>query len=169
MEVDLQRRHDLTVHVDITFHAIPCAGAVLAVGVRIGQNLTCSSCVCAAQICKSQLLQPTPAPSHPPPLHPPTPPHPPTPALSVNVLDASGTSGSDASSTSGGVVHLHKWRLNPAGRPIGKGGAAGEYTTPQTVALEREGNEMVMTLDMGASMQVRPGGGVEAWVVGGCD
>lgn len=25
MEVDLQRRHDLTMHVDITFHAVPCA------------------------------------------------------------------------------------------------------------------------------------------------
>lgn len=26
MEVDLQRRHDLDIHVDITFHSVPCAG-----------------------------------------------------------------------------------------------------------------------------------------------
>lgn len=94
MMVDLARRHDLNVHVDISFPAIPCAG------------------------------------------------------LSVDVMDASGTSGNDANHAKG--VHLHKMRLDQHGKRIG--GKDAEYQTPQSQKMVQDKTGTVMQIDLGAAM-----------------
>eukprot|EP00195_Chlamydomonas_chlamydogama_P017193 CAMPEP_0202900984 /NCGR_PEP_ID=MMETSP1392-20130828/12586_1 /ASSEMBLY_ACC=CAM_ASM_000868 /TAXON_ID=225041 /ORGANISM="Chlamydomonas chlamydogama, Strain SAG 11-48b" /LENGTH=284 /DNA_ID=CAMNT_0049587463 /DNA_START=274 /DNA_END=1131 /DNA_ORIENTATION=+ len=79
MSVDLERRHDLPVNIDITFPVVPCA------------------------------------------------------VLSIDALDISGTSENDASHAKG--MDLHKIRLDPQGKRIGKV----EYLTPQSQHVVEDG------------------------------
>jgi hypothetical protein len=101
-----------------------------------------------------QCLPLPPRPAHAPRSHPGTQkPHlqtpAPPPALSIDIIDASGTAESDVNFAAG--ARLHKLRLNAAGRPLRAGG---EYHTPQSQqAVVEAGRGTVMTLDLGASIQ----------------
>lgn len=148
MEVDLRRHRDLSIYVDVTFHAVPCAG-------EAAHTAACcpAACGCMQQAC---LL------SYPPcvgshawgPLHshpcmgPCRSTHPvprPPAALSVDIIDASGTADSDVNYAAG--AHLHKVRLGRDGAP------AGEYATPQSQRAVHEGGSTVVNVDLGAAMQ----------------
>lgn len=43
MEVDLRRRHDLVIHLDISFHALPCAGALQEAVCQSHISLLCAA------------------------------------------------------------------------------------------------------------------------------
>lgn len=86
MAVDLERRHDLTVVLDMSFPAVPCA------------------------------------------------------ALSIDVLDISGTAENDATVSTAKGMNIHKMRLDQHGRKIGKR----EYLTPQSQHLVESGSNSLV-------------------------
>jgi hypothetical protein len=134
MAVDITRRHDLSIHLDISFPSVPCAGeppdqpppprsrsAVPAA--RLGRNRPDPT---------RRRRRRRPA------------------ALSLDVVDASGTMESDVSSAKG--FNLHKVRVDDHGNRIGKS----EYYTPQSHHLIDTGSEMLMSIDLSAASKVRP-------------
>lgn len=70
------------------------------------------------------------------------------PALSVDIIDASGTAESDVNFARG--ARLHKVRLSAAGQKLAR---AGEYKTPQSQRMVNEGGSSVVNVDLGAAMQ----------------
>ncbi|EFJ40687.1 hypothetical protein VOLCADRAFT_69193 [Volvox carteri f. nagariensis] len=93
MSVDLARRNALTINIDLTFPAIPCA------------------------------------------------------VLSIDVLDIAGTAENDASYAH--HMHIHKLRLDGAGKPIGKA----EYHTPQSQQIMDTGAEQLVSVNIQEAMQ----------------
>eukprot|EP00775_Hariotina_reticulata_P002168 gene2168-2487_t len=68
--------------------------------------------------------------------------------LSVDVMDASGSTGNDVSKVKD--VDLHKIRLDGHGKRVG--GRDGEYVTPQSQKIVRDRSGTVMQIDLGAAM-----------------
>ena len=68
-------------------------------------------------------------------------------ALSVDIIDASGTAESDVNFAPG--ARLHKVRLSSTGSRMSRG----EYQTPQSQRLVNEGGSSVVNVDLGAAMQ----------------
>lgn len=66
-------------------------------------------------------------------------------ALSVDVIDTSGTADSDVNYARG--ARLRKVRLSAAGAPLG------EYATPQSQRAVQQGMSTVVNVDLGAAMQ----------------
>ncbi|GBF88593.1 hypothetical protein Rsub_01308 [Raphidocelis subcapitata] len=69
-------------------------------------------------------------------------------ALSVDIIDASGTADSDVNYARG--VHLRKVRLDAQGRPLQ---GAGDYRTPQSQRLVDAGGSTVVNVDLGEAMR----------------
>ncbi|KIY93713.1 hypothetical protein MNEG_14248 [Monoraphidium neglectum] len=69
-------------------------------------------------------------------------------ALSVDIIDASGTADSDVNNARG--AHLHKVRLSAAGAPLAR---TSEYQTPQSQRMTTEGGSSVVNVDLGAAVQ----------------
>ena len=166
MEVDLRRHRDLGINVDVTFHAVPCAGAEACArsGAARGERYWLGSCHCSKALpacphtpspqncrCISWPRNLVPA-RRPQPMH-----HSPVPArthkltpaaLSVDIIDASGTADSDVNYARG--VHLRKVRLDAQGRPLQ---GAGDYRTPQSQRLVDAGGSTVVNVDLGEAMR----------------
>jgi len=72
------------------------------------------------------------------------------PALSVDIIDASGTAESDVNFARG--AHLHKTRLDARGAQVGRG-AGSDYQTPQSQRMFDQGGSTVVNVDLGAAMK----------------
>ncbi|KAI8477518.1 MAG: endoplasmic reticulum vesicle transporter-domain-containing protein [Monoraphidium minutum] len=70
-------------------------------------------------------------------------------ALSVDIIDASGTAESDVNNARG--ARLHKVRLDAGGARVGRAGS--EYKTPQSQRMTSEGGASVVNVDLGSAVQ----------------